>query len=152
MIPYEEMDPEVVQICKALNALPGIETTESCCGHGKERFRIWFRVDGRIDPRMVGLFFITRCADVRYWQYGNNWDIKLSVGDTLIKGVLPTDFVLESEAIGKESYAQARDLVDSLKYHLNHSNFKKYFRIDLFDFGELVELKNPDGQVSYDFK
>ena len=27
------MDPEVVSLCDAMNALPGIMTTDSCCGH-----------------------------------------------------------------------------------------------------------------------
>jgi len=152
MIPYDNFDPEVVPLCKALNTLPGIETIESCCGHGEYPFRIWFKVDGRVDPRMTGLFFITRSVDRRYWQFGNEWDIKLSVGDSVSKGILPTLFLLESTALGEEAYAQARDLFDNMTHFLNHTNFKSYFKIDLFDFGELAELKNLDGHITYDFK
>jgi hypothetical protein len=36
------MDPECMALCDALNALPGISTFESCCGHGEHPFRIWF--------------------------------------------------------------------------------------------------------------
>lgn len=39
------MDPECVKLCDALNALPGISTFESCCGHGQYEFRIWFFAD-----------------------------------------------------------------------------------------------------------
>ena len=40
-----DVDKECVALCKALNKLPGIHTEESCCGHGKEPFGIWFRAD-----------------------------------------------------------------------------------------------------------
>lgn len=45
VVPYHNMDPECVQLCRALNKLPGVTTTESCCGHDKGPFRIWFRVE-----------------------------------------------------------------------------------------------------------
>lgn len=38
----DRMDPECVKVCDALNALPGIRTFESCCGHGEHPFRVWF--------------------------------------------------------------------------------------------------------------
>jgi tRNA(Phe) wybutosine-synthesizing methylase Tyw3 len=38
------MDPEVLDLCNAMNALPGIKTFESCYGHGRTAFHIWFRV------------------------------------------------------------------------------------------------------------
>jgi hypothetical protein len=41
---YDEcMDKEVLPLCDALNSIKGIETTSSCCGHGKETFRVWFK-------------------------------------------------------------------------------------------------------------
>ena len=40
----EQLDPEVVALCEALNTLPGIETVSSCCGHGQRPYRIWFIV------------------------------------------------------------------------------------------------------------
>jgi len=39
------MDPECVALCDVLNAMPGVRTFESCCGHGIRPFRIWFEVD-----------------------------------------------------------------------------------------------------------
>ena len=36
------MDKEVVPLVDALNAMKGIVTVESCCGHGKDPFYIWF--------------------------------------------------------------------------------------------------------------
>jgi hypothetical protein len=40
--PPAGMDPEAIGLCRAMNAFPGIVTTESCCGHGEKPFRIWF--------------------------------------------------------------------------------------------------------------
>lgn len=36
-----DMDSECVPLVKILNRLPGIETIESCCGHGKKPFLVW---------------------------------------------------------------------------------------------------------------
>lgn len=37
-----DMDPECIPLCNALNALPGIRTFESCCGHGSALHMIFF--------------------------------------------------------------------------------------------------------------
>jgi hypothetical protein len=37
-----DMDTECILICNAMNALAGITTMESCCGHGDRPFRIYF--------------------------------------------------------------------------------------------------------------
>ncbi len=57
------LDPEVAKLVGALNGLPGIETTESCCGHGKVPFRIWFNVT---DYTTRGLLTIARVMCPRY--------------------------------------------------------------------------------------
>ena len=36
------MDPECVDLCDALNGLPGFQTSESCCGHGNRPYVIFF--------------------------------------------------------------------------------------------------------------
>lgn len=42
-MPYDgRMDRECVSLCNALNALPGIQTFESCCGHGQRPFQVFF--------------------------------------------------------------------------------------------------------------
>jgi len=147
------MDKEVIDLCDALNKLPGIITTESCSGHGKDTFKIWFHVDGRIDPKMKGLFFLTRCVDRRYWQHGHVWAITLSVSDTYDNGILPTMFCLESIAVGDHAYAQAIDLIENMKHHLNHDGFKNAFDIDLKDFGRLYKrrLNLNTSEVTYGF-
>ena len=37
-----DMDVECIELCKTLNAIPGVETFESCCGHLKQRFMVFF--------------------------------------------------------------------------------------------------------------
>lgn len=44
VIPYNDIDTEIINLCKALNSIDGIETVESCCGHGRDVCRIWFIV------------------------------------------------------------------------------------------------------------
>jgi hypothetical protein len=150
-----KMDAEVVSLCDALNACPGIITFESCCGHGKDPFSIYFYAT---DP--VGLFFVTRCADRRYWKHGHRWTIHLSVGDDTARAdgrthrrmgidpakpddILPTTYVLESLAwwgkelevtCGEKAYRQAQDLVRNMILHLT-SGFMEFYDLDIGRFG-----------------
>lgn len=38
----DPFDEECIDLCKTLNNLEGLKTTESCCGHLKDRFMIFF--------------------------------------------------------------------------------------------------------------
>ena len=85
-----EMDKEVINLCNAINSLPGIETTGSCCGHEKSVFRIYFQVTSL--PQ--GLFFLARCCDLRYFKH--EWKIEVEVSDAMRDNILPTTFWLHS--------------------------------------------------------
>lgn len=37
-----DLDQEIRELCEALNAIPGITTYQSCCGHGDAEIGIWF--------------------------------------------------------------------------------------------------------------
>lgn len=65
------MDSECVPICDALNALSGIETFESCCGHGHNPFLVAFTAD-TIEHLRPLLVAIDECRwDVRaVWASG----------------------------------------------------------------------------------
>jgi hypothetical protein len=53
-IPIQGLDPECVALVDAMNHYPGIMTTCSCCGHGKDAFTIYFHVsDMKNLPRML---------------------------------------------------------------------------------------------------
>ncbi len=116
---YPAFDPEVVELCRAMNALPGITTSESCCGHGKEGFIIFFRV-AEADHR--GLFILTWSVDNGYFKHGPFWEIKLNVSDSPTSP-LPINFMLESTVRGEEAYKQAQDVVDNIVYHRKHEAF-----------------------------
>ena len=40
-LPFD-MDEECIELCNILNILPGVTTFESCCGHCKHPYYIWF--------------------------------------------------------------------------------------------------------------
>ena len=51
------MDEECVELCAAMCRMPGIETHESCCGHDKNPYRVWFTADGLESlPRLLYWF------------------------------------------------------------------------------------------------
>lgn len=125
------MDPEVIDLCDAINSLPGLETIESCCGHGASPFSIWFRVKDSKE----GLFFLTRCIDRRYWENGYLWGIELYVGDMFKDNHLPITYHLHSGPIvGDLAYKQAESLIENMNHHLNHEGFLKGFKLDLSKF------------------
>lgn len=38
----DDMDYECIELCNLLNRLPDTETFESCCGHFKNSYNVWF--------------------------------------------------------------------------------------------------------------
>lgn len=61
---YEgEIDIECVPLCDVINKLPGIRTIESCCGHDKKDFRIWFEAeDLKYLPPLLYFFDVCHCG------------------------------------------------------------------------------------------
>lgn len=45
IIPYKDIDYELVELIKCINEIDGIETTECCCGHGTMPCQIWLKAD-----------------------------------------------------------------------------------------------------------
>lgn len=45
MIDYDDIDEEIRELVRVLNSFDGIETTCSCCGHGKSPCYIWMKID-----------------------------------------------------------------------------------------------------------
>jgi hypothetical protein len=83
---YEDMDEEVVPLCRALNGLDGITTVESCCGHGNTPFLIWFTADNVDDVAPVCFFADdchTECPD---WSVTVTTDCAMSPVKYLLEG------------------------------------------------------------------
>ena len=62
------MDKECIDLCTAINGLPGIETYESCCGHGKYPYSIWVWFDDLKDILPL-LYYLDSChSNVSGWM------------------------------------------------------------------------------------
>ena len=99
-----DVDSECRALCEAMNALPGIETVESCCGHGKEPFRIWFIVRSlKYLPRLV--YYTVPCHVGFLWRCRVTTDC----------GMSPVFFLVESIEVGEVAYKQAERMAARLR-------------------------------------
>lgn len=86
--PPDDLDPECLALCVALNALPGIRTIESCCGHGTDPFRIWLRADSLEDLPAVAWHLDWCHVGFEHWRLVAQTDC----------GMSPISFVVEGPA------------------------------------------------------
>jgi len=109
------MDAECVNICDAINKIPGLRTLESCCGHGDYPFRIWFLID---DPRTLPmlLYFCDPC------HVGFRWDCKVTTDCAMS----PVHYRIESLEIGEEAYLQAEVIATEVQEFLEGESFKQF--------------------------
>lgn len=114
----ENMDKECIILCNAINACDGLQTFESCCGHGKSTFGIWLTA-----KHHYNLFPLARAISKNY--DGFNWHLWPIISDTeeyLIS------FWFESEAIGEYAYQEA-DLIAKRIYELlKHKEAMKLYK------------------------
>lgn len=103
-------DPACVDLCVALNTLPGIKTTESCSGHGTQPYRVWFQVT---DFTARGLLALSRFVCPRY--YPDGWRIVVDHGDTigqqlgfLLEGPVNGDLGAQELAMEIQNHVQNR--------------------------------------------
>lgn len=115
----KDMDEECIKLCRKLNSLSNIKTTESCCGHLKEPYRIFFICDDFI--RLGRLF---RCVNRNYSD--GKWRIEVDGGDTL-----PCyNFMLTSKE-HFSTYEEMEESINSLIENINYwedKRFDDYFR------------------------
>jgi hypothetical protein len=93
-----KMDEQCIEICDAMNSIDGVETFESCSGHSKHTFRIFFTI-----TNSRGVYAVLRANDPRYG--GPNWKCEASTTD------IPKTCVclcLESRCTGKKAYSEAK--------------------------------------------
>lgn len=92
---YDEfMDKECVELCDALNSLEGVETFESCCGHFRKKYRIYFKLSS-----WYSLSLLARAFDIRYSS--GKWRIAIGSTDTPSPIIGTTVFMLESAVVFK---------------------------------------------------
>lgn len=103
-LPLSGLDPEVVDICVAMNKLDGVRTTESCCGHGTEPYRIFFQVS-KLKCLTIVYYFISERPD---------WNIQFTASNMLdLDRIEPSSFVLIGP-IGDEAYRDSKDIADEI--------------------------------------
>jgi hypothetical protein len=104
------MDLECVKLCTAMNRLPGIETFESCCGHGDRPFKVWFFAES-LEVLPALLYWFDAChSGVQGWRVYVTTDCAMSpakfeaegpIGDyegaTKIAEALSSDAATENE-------------------------------------------------------
>lgn len=94
-----DIDPEVVDLCAAINKIPGVQTIESCCGHGSRPFKVWFVVNDLVDlPHVLYWFDGCHCG-----FYG--WDVVV----TTDCAKSPVTFKIQGPA-GDQGFAEAKEI------------------------------------------
>lgn len=93
------MDQECVNLCRAINSIPKIQTIESCCGHGEGPFRIWVWVhDVEMLPHLT--YWLTGFHSGFYkWRLEVYTDCAKSHNTWMIEG--PSGAYDEAEKIAK---------------------------------------------------
>lgn len=93
------MDEECIPLCDALNSLPGVETTSSCCGHCKNDFMIFFNCNNS-----YSLAVIARAFSRRYSGTFLAWKIEVETHDNGGYGYFmhsvkpyPTEFEMKTD-------------------------------------------------------
>ncbi|KKM83450.1 hypothetical protein LCGC14_1309350 [marine sediment metagenome] len=102
------MDPECVPLCDAINRIPGVRTTESCCGHDKGKFRVFFQPK---DQRTLAilLYFLDSC------HVGFRWDCAVYTDCAM----LPARYYIQSQVEGDEAYEQANKVAEFINDFMN---------------------------------
>ncbi len=100
----EDIDKECIPLCDAINKIKGLKTTESCCGHGKDEFRIWFSVNKDNELELL-LYYIDSC------HVGFNWEVKLHTDCSMCK----PKYGLYSLTKGKKAYKEANKIAKAIE-------------------------------------
>lgn len=113
-----DLDPACLSLVKVMNRLPGIVTTSSCCGHGRDTFHIFFEMD----PSQIGADVLARCLSGRYYNYfpgeqRNDPCWRAYVADTESR----CHFLLEGKVIGEDAdvYEPAEKLAANIQKHVD---------------------------------
>lgn len=114
------MDKECIQICDALNSISDVRTTESCCGHCKDRFMVFFTCD---NPHSLAI--IARVFDRRYIGTSQPWYIELQTKDS---GAY--DYFIHSETKYDSEEVMMKDInqiIENIKYWCD-DKFASHFK------------------------
>ena len=126
------------QLTETINALPGLENSGSNLENSFDRIKsrwngilLFFCSD---EKDAEGLFFLTRCIDKRYWEYGHLWRIELTCSDQIHpNGDRPITYNIFRpivEETEEEIDKEIKSLIDSMHYHFHHDVFMSGYNMD----------------------
>lgn len=101
-----DMDYQCIELCNFLNSIPGVSTSESCCGHCRERFSIWFHCDS-----IPALTRMGRATERNYSD--GKWEVVVDSCDTRPYGM----FWLRSKE-PFDTYEEMEKSASDLAYNL----------------------------------
>lgn len=104
----QNMDPECVALCNAINSIPYLHTIESCCGHGKDYFRIWLFCENNLFLPIL-LYFLDSCHIDFDWDCIVKTDCAMS----------PVHFCIQSRSTGDVAYREAAKITEEITSYLN---------------------------------
>ena len=108
----KNIDKECILLCDAMNKISGIMTLESCCGHKKTNFRIWFSVTNLDNlPQLLYWFDGCHCG-----FYG--WRVLVSTDC----GMSPVKFKVEGPKGGYEEANKIAELIIEDVEHGDNNN------------------------------
>ena len=113
----DDMDKDCIDLCNTLNRLPGCETNESCSGHDKHEYWIFFTCTDIYTLSRLG-----RTVDKRYSD--GNWEIIVDScdGNPIGRFWLRTKTILQNDIL-KESI---NGLIENILYWFS-DEFDEYF-------------------------
>ena len=104
-----DMDTEVIPLCDSLNKLPGIQTYESCCGHGNAPFRIFFDAINRKVLAQVCYAADACHSGIAGWRV-------IAITDCSMR---PASFFLEGP-VGEVAYSGAQSISKFINENFQH--------------------------------
>lgn len=115
-----DMDNECIDLCNTLNRLPHIHTYESCMGHGKHPFWVFFKCTDINELSRLG-----RAVERNYSD--GNWEIVVDSCDTkpLGKFWLRAKTILPDEELNES----VNGLIENILYWCK-DEFDDYFNFD----------------------
>jgi hypothetical protein len=127
------------QLTDTINSLPGIELTGDNLSNSFDMIKsrwsgcyIFFWSD---EKDAEGLFFLTRCIDSRYWEFGHLWRVELTCSDQIhSNGDRPITYNIYRPFTENETEDQIdkeiNSLIDNMHYHFHHDNFMSGYNMD----------------------
>src|SRR5208282_2528399 len=94
-------DPECLDLCTAMNRLGGIRTTESCCGHGKSQYMVFFMLESLEDLPPL-LYYVDSChSGCPGWRVVVYTDCSMCPARFMLEGPTGEAAYADSKAIAK---------------------------------------------------